>query len=766
MTPTPNRFIRQAVAIGLFAFAAVLGTVSGALFAYSPDLPEIAALDDYTPSTITRVFDRSGEEIGDFATQRRVIIGYDDIPEVLRHAIIAAEDKSFFEHSGISIPAIIRTAVNDVLRRQLHGASTLTMQLARNITVGGERLGLEKTPIRKLRETFYTFQLEKRYTKREIFTLYCNEMYLGTATHAAHGVEAASRLYFGKSARDLELGEAALIAGIFQLPSRQSPLVNMEWATQRRNYALGRMAAEGYITADQAAAAKLEPIRLAPRRERRNNTIAPYFLEEVRQHLEREYGAARLYEDGLVVRSTLDATLQVAANRAVSEGLRSLDKRHGYRGPRRNVLTGSDTVDSLDAFEHRRWIYPIEVGDVVPAIVTGIDSDTIQVRVASYSAAIDPEGYRWTRARSAEDIVERGDLIDVRIAALPETSDGIADVTLDQEPEVEASLLAIDNRTGHILAMVGGYDFERSKFNRATQAYRQLGSLFKGVLYAAAIDQGYTATSIVIDEPVSYDVGPDQDLYEPENYDNEYEGPITLRHALEKSRNVPAVWLMDSVGPDIVVDFARRVGFSSPVPPYLSVALGSAEATLAEVTSAYSVFPNGGTRMVPFRIQQILDRDGNVLEEHHPQSRDALRADTAYIMVSLMRGVVQRGTARRARRELAWPVGGKTGTMDEYTDAWFVGFDPDITVGVWVGYDEKRTLGDKEEGARVALPIWIDFMKAYIDEQPAPEGFVPPGNIVFTAVDPKTGQVTEPWARDAIQEAFIAGTEPGTAFRR
>ena len=765
MTPAPNRFIRQAVAIGLFAFAAVLGTVSGALFAYSPDLPEIAALDDYAPNTITRVFARGGEEIGNFATQRRVIIGYDDIPDVLRHAIIAAEDGSFFEHSGISIPAIIRTAVNDVLRRRLHGASTLTMQLARNITVGGEVLGLEKTPLRKLRETYYTFLLEKRYTKREIFTLYCNEMWLGTARHAANGVEAAARLYFGKSAADLELGEAALIAGIIQNPSRQSPLVDKERATRRRNYALGRMAAEGYITPEEAEAAMAEPIRLAPRRER-SNEIAPYFLEEVRQHLEREYGAERLYEDGLVVRSTLDAKLQVAANRAVSEGLRSLDKRHGYRGPRRNVLTDGDTVDSLDAFEHPRWIYPIEVDEVVPAVVTGIDGGTVQVRVAGYTATIDPEGYRWTRARSAEEIVERGDLIDVRITALPETSDGIADVTLDQEPEVEASLLAIDNRTGHILAMVGGYDFKRSKFNRATQAYRQLGSLFKGVLYAAAIDQGYTATSIVIDEPVSYDVGPDQDLYEPENYDNTFKGPITLRRALEKSRNVPAVWLMNAVGPEVVVDFARRVGFSSPVPPYLSVALGSAEATLAEVTSAYSVFPNGGTRMVPMQIQRILDRDGNTLEEHHPQSQDALRADTAYIMVSLMRGVVQRGTAQRARRELAWPVGGKTGTMDEYTDAWFVGFDPDITVGVWVGYDEKRTLGDKEEGARVALPIWIDFMKAYVDEQPAPEGFVPPGNIVFTTVDPETGQVTEPWARDAIQEAFIAGTEPGTAFRR
>lgn len=762
MTPAPNRFIRQSVVIGLFALAAVLGTVSGALFAYSPDLPEIAELDDYAPSTITRVYARDGEVIGEFATERRVIIGYDDIPDVLRHAIIAAEDGTFFDHVGISLPRLLVTLARDVLRQEMRGASTLTQQLARRISIGGGTLGGMKTLQRKLKEAFYTFHIEKRYTKREIFTLYCNQIYWGSG---AHGVEAAARLYFGKSAKDLALEEAAVIAGIIQTPSRQSPLIDANRATTRRNYVLGRMAEEGYITHEEADAETAEPIRLAPRRER-SNTIAPYFLEEVRQHLEREYGARRLYEDGLVVRSTLDAKLQIAANRAVSEGLRSLDKRHGYRGPRRNVLTDGDAVDSLDAFDHPRWIYPIEVGEVVPAVVTGLDGGTVQARIAGYTAMIDPEGYRWTRARSAEEIVERGDLIDVRVTALPDIPDGIAAATLDQEPEVEASLLAIDNRTGHILAMVGGYDFERSKFNRATQAYRQLGSLFKGVLYAAAIDQGYTATSIVIDEPVSYDVGPEQDLYEPQNYDNTFEGPITLRRALEKSRNVPAVWLMNAVGPDIVVDFARRVGFSSPVPPYLSVALGSAEATLAEVTSAYSVFPNGGTRMVPMQIKRILDRDGKVLEEHRPQARDALRADTAYIMVSLMRGVVQRGTAQRARRELAWPVGGKTGTMDEYTDAWFVGFDPNITVGVWVGYDEKRTLGDKEEGARVALPIWLEFMKAYVDGQPAPEGFVPPGNIVFTTVDQMTGEVVEPWTRGAIQEAFIAGTEPGTAFQR
>ena len=762
MLPAPNRFVRQATIITLFAVAALFGAVTGVLFAYSPDLPEISALDDYFPRSITRVHARGGEVIGEFATERRVIVGYDDIPEVLRNAIIAAEDGSFFEHGGFSIPAIARTIIRDLMARELAaGASTLTMQLARNITVGGERLGLQKTWQRKAREVYYTFHLEKRYTKREIFALYCNEMWLGTATYAAHGVEAAARLYFGKTAKELELGEAALIAGIIQAPARQSPLVNIELATLRRNYTLRRMVEEGFITSDESEAEMAKSIVLPPRRER-TNTIAPYFVEEIRQHLEREYGTRRLYEDGLTVRSTLDIRLQRAANRAVAEGLRTVDKRHGFRGPKRNILADGN---ELDAFEHTRWNYPMEIGDVVPAVVTGVVADTIQVRIRDFTAKIDREGFRWTRRSSAEELVELGDLIDVRIATLPETADGLCQATLDQEPELEGALFALDNRTGHVLAMVGGYDFERSKFNRATQAYRQLGSLFKGVLYAAAVDQGYTTTTIVQDEPLSFDVGPGQEPYEPANYDNSYEGPITLRWALEDSRNVPAVWLMNQVGPETVVDFARRVGFSSPIPPFLSVALGSGEATLTEVTSAYSVFPNQGKRMVPFKFEQILDREGNVLEENRPQSHDALRADTAYIMVSLLRGVVQRGTGQRAK-QLGWPVGGKTGTMDDYTDAWFVGFDPDITVGVWVGYDEKKTMGDNEQGSRVALPIWTEFMHEYIAGRQTPGGFVPPGNIVFTSVMPKTGEVAEPWANGTIQEAFISGTEPGTAFRR
>ena len=786
----PRRFIRQALVISAFAVAAVAGAVSGMLFAYSPDLPEIAELDRYTPGTITRLYARGGELIGEFATERRLILGYDEIPEVLRNAIISAEDGEFFNHVGINIPRIVITLVSNVLKGDLTdaGASTITMQLARNVRLRGERLGLQKTWQRKLLEAYYTFHIEKRYTKREILTLYANQMWLGTVTNSAYGVEAAARLYFGKPARDLDLGEAAMIAGIFQSPARQSPLVSLDLARSRRNYALQRMADEGYVTQAEADEAGAQPITLAARTVR-SNSIAPYFIEEVRQHLEHAYGVAQLYEEGLTVHTTLDVRLQEAANTAVQAGLRAHDKRRGFRPPARNIIEDAAVDDSDDrepadvlaAFGHRRWVFAMDIGDIVPAVVTNVDHEAMQVRFGSYGARVVPkglrtlesgltEGFRGIGRTPADQLVQPGDLIEVKITALNTTdADGheldepVVEADLEQEPLAEGALLAIENRTGRILAMVGGYSFDRSKFNRATQAYRQLGSLFKGVLYAAAIDQGYTPTSIVPDEPVSYDVGPFQARYRPTNYDYVYEGPITLRRAFEHSRNVPAVWMMSAVGPEIVVDFARRLGFTSPIPPFLSVALGSAEATLQEVTSAYSVFPNRGTRMIPYQIERIVDRAGAVLEEGRPVPQDALRPDTAYIMVSLMRGVVQRGTGMRAR-QLGWPVGGKTGTMDEYTDAWFVGFDPEITLGVWVGYDEKKTLGDNEQGSRVALPIWLDFMRAYIDGRDTAERFVPPANIVFTSVDPMTGAVTEPGAAGAIRETFIAGTEPGATF--
>jgi penicillin-binding protein 1A len=754
------RLARRAGLVALFVIVAILGTISGMFFAYAGDLPQISALDDYAPSTITRVHASDGGLIGEFAIQRRVVIGYESISPTLREAIIAAEDAGFERHVGLSVPRIIITAVRDSTRGRRVGASTLTQQLARHLFLEEYmRAGglFEVSPERKIKEAIVAIQIEKRYTKREILTFYANHMHVG---HGAYGVEEAARMYFDKSARDVTLEEAAVIAGIFQSPARQSPFVDPARTRQRRNYVLQRMADEGYITQAEADEIKERPIRVVDRRPT-DDTIAPYFVEEVRKHLEAKYGAKQLYESGLTVETTLDARLQEAANRALTAGLRQIDKRRGFRRASMNVLAQGDT---LEGFRHPRWRRAIGEGAIVPAVVTGTDNGRIQVRVAGYRGEIAREGFAWTRRTQPDQLASVGDLIDIEITRLDESAGTLA-ARLEQEPSVEGALLAVDNRSGQIRAMVGGYSFERSKFNRAVQAYRQLGSSFKPIVYTAAIDRGYTPASILIDSPASFSAGAGQPPYSPKNYDRRFEGPITLRRAIEQSRNVPAVRVMEQLGPGQVISYARRFGFETPMPPYLSVALGSAEATLLEVTSAYSVFPNQGVRMRPYQILRIRDRDGNVLEENRPEPHDAIRADSAYVMTNLLRGVVQRGTGARAAA-LNWPLGGKTGTVDDYTDAWFVGFDPEITVGVWVGRDEKKPIGPKESGSQAALPIWIEFMKAHVEgREEAPE-FPPPGNIIFLAVDRQTGDLSDRSNPQAITEAFISGTQPGTLFPR
>ena len=751
------RVARNAVIVALFLVAAILGALSGVLFAYAGDLPQISALDDYTPSTITRVYASNAQVIGEFATQRRVIVGYDDISPLLRQAILATEDTEFDRHFGVNVWRIGVAALTDIIeRRRAQGASTLTQQLARNLK---EQFGLtnEKTLERKIKEAILAIQIEKRYTKKEIFTIYCNQMYLG---HGAYGIEAASRLYFSKPNKQLTLEEAAMIGGLFQLPERQSPFVDMKRASSRRNLVLQRMADERYITQAQADAAKQKPI-VTRGQPTQPPGIAPFFVEEIRKHLERQYGAKVLYENGLAVTTTLDAPLQDAANRALEHGLRALDKRHGYRKPKRNIVAEGHTVD---AFKDERWTRPLLAGDVVPAVVvTAPRTGAARLRIGAYLADLPREGYAWTGRRSAADLFKPGDLVEAAIVKIDDTA-GTAAVTLDQTPLVEGAVVAIDNRTGQIKAMVGGWSFGRSKFNRAVQAYRQLGSTFKPIVYTAAIDRGFTPTSILMDEPVSYSSGNGQ-IYSPHNYDHTFEGPITLRHAIEESRNVPAIKMMDTLGPKNVLALARRFGFEEDFPPYLPIALGAGDGTLLEVTSAYTVFPNQGVRMKPFDILRVMDRDGNLLEENRSEPVDVIRADTAFVMTNLLSGVLVRGTAQRAASMASeWPLAGKTGTVDDNTDAWFIGFDPNITVGVWVGYDEKKSMGGQEQGALAALPIWIELMRAYIDSRPDkehPPRFEPPGNIVFITVDKANGALLPAERSDGISEAFISGTQPG-----
>jgi penicillin-binding protein 1A len=770
------RFARTAVIAALFVVAALAGTASGVMFAYAGDLPEISSLDNYNPSTITRVLASDGSVIGEFAVQRRLVVGYDDISPNFRNAIIAAEDAGFNSHVGLSISAIILRATRDAgeyvvakatgRTTRPNGASTLTMQLAR--TLFPERVGFQlgdTSPERKIKEIIVAIQIEKRYTKREILTLYANQMLFG---HGTYGVESAARLYFAKSAKDLTLEEAALLAGIVQSPARQSPFVSMDAAKRRRAYVLQRMADEGYIADDVAETAKEAAVlvkgQLQPER-----SIAPFFLEEVRKYLERQYGAKALYESGLAVTTTLDPALQVAANRAMQNGLRALDKRRGYRRARRNLI---EEKKPLQGFKDERWSRPIAVGDIVPAVVTAIGkpapAGAAHLQVGPYSADLTRDSYsspHWstrTRRANVADLVRAGDLIDVKIEKL-DAAAGVAVVSLEQTPVVEGALVAIDNRTGQIKAMVGGWDFARSKFNRAVQAYRQMGSTFKPIVYTTAIDRGYTPVSLIVDEPVTYQPGPNQPPYEPQNYDHKYEGTITLRRSLEDSRNIPAIKMMDALGPASVVAYAHKFGFEQNFPPYLPIALGAGDATLLEVTSAYSVFPNQGVRMKPFSVLTIKDREGNLLEENRAQPADVIRADTAYVVTNLLEGVVRRGTAAAAA-SLDWPLAGKTGTVNDNTDAWFVGFDPELTVGVWTGLDEKKPLGADETGAKAALPIWIEFMKEHIARRRAagdPPAFQAPGNIVFVNVDKGTGALVSSDSPNAIFEAFVAGTQPG-----
>ena len=730
------RIARSAGIVVLFVIAAVLGVTTGVIFAYAGDIPRISDLDDYAPSTITRVYGARGEIVGEFAVQRREIIPYEAISPTLRQAILAAEDADFEKHVGLSIPRILVALGKDIMeRRKAAGASTLTQQLARKLFLTDD-----KTWERKIKEAMLAIQIEKRYTKREIFTLYCNQMYFG---HGVYGVEAASRLYFRKSAKDLDLEEAALIAGILQSNVRQSPYVNMEAALRRRNYTLGRMADVGYITPEQAEEAKKKPI--VTRGEPSGvQSVAPYFLEEVRKEMEQRYGAKQLYENGLAIQTGLDLKLQEAANTALEEGLRRIDKIRGWRKPQRNVIRDGHKAET---FRHARWDRPMRAAQVIPAVVTSADAAAIHARAGALTITIDKKGFAWTR-KAPPQLVAHGDLIEVRLASVDE-ADKTATATLEQPPTVEGAVLALDNRTGQIRAMVGGYSFERSKFNRATQALRQVGSAFKPIVYTTAIDRGYTPASILNDSPASFSAGAGQPPYSPMNYDRRFEGAISLRRALEQSRNVPAVRMMEQLGPRQVIAFARRLGLESPLPPYLPVALGAAEATLVEMTSAYAVFPNQGVRMKPYAVQKVTDREGNVLEENRPEPKDAIRADTAFMMTNLLRGVVQRGTAAKANA-LNWPVGGKTGTTDDYTDAWFIGFDPDITVGVWIGLDQKKPIGNNLTGGEAALPVWIDVMKAWIGDRKEAPKFQPPGNIVFVAAD------------NGVSEAFISGTEPGS----
>jgi len=683
------------VGFGILAgLAAVLGTMTGLLIVYSTDLPQISELERYRPSTITELYDANGRVIGSFALQRRVLANYEDFPKVLRDAIISTEDKNFERHWGINFWRVFGATYRDVTSgSRAQGASTLTMQLSRNLFLSPERHFS-----RKVQEAMLAMQIERHFTKEQIFTLYSNQIFLGSGVY---GFEAGAEYYFNKHARDLKLEEAALLAGLPKAPANYSPVNFPERALRRRNVVLNNMLEDGLITAEEATRAKQTPVRLNIQLE---HSPAPYFVEEVRRHLEKKFGSDTVHEGGLRVYTSLDLDLERAATRAVLDGLAAYERRHGWQGELKNIIAAGDKTDH---YQDPDWAQTLEPGSYTHALVVDVGLQFAKVKLGKYSANIGPAELAWTKHKLPKQIMQLGDLVYVKVLAL--NNDGSARVSLEQDSGAQGALVAIDNATGDIKAMVGGRSFDESKFNRATQAQRQAGSLFKAFVYTAAVDQGAEPDDQIVDEPTTF--SSNGVPYAPHNFDHRFEGTITLRRALAESRNVPAVKLAQKVGMPTVTEYARRFGITSAIPPYLPSALGAADLTLLEQTSAFTVFPNDGLRIEPRYVRKVTDYEGHVLEEDFPDARDAINARAARTMVTLLQGVIQHGTGGPARK-LNHPVAGKTGTTNDYTDAWFIGFSPSITCGVWIGFDEKRALGKDETGGHTALPMWIDFMRA------------------------------------------------------
>ena len=703
------------VVFGLLVLAsALVGALGGLLLVYSTDLPQVSELERYRPSSITELYDDRGRVIGSFAMQRRVVASYEDFPKVLRNAVISIEDKDFEKHWGIDFWRVAGSLYRDVSSGQrAQGASTLTMQLSRNLFLSPER-----SFYRKMQEVILALQIERRFTKPQIFTLYANQIFLG---HGVYGFEAGARFYFRKPARDLTLEEAAVLAAIPKGPSYYSPLLNPERALRRRNLVINAMLEDGKITADEARRAKASPIRLNLQHD--PNSLAPYFVEEVRRYLEKKYGSDEVHQGGLRVYTSLNMEMQKAANQAVLDEVAAYEHRHGWKGNLHNLVAESE---SLQKYQDADWDEAVEPGVYVHGLVTEISPLSATLKIGPYRAVIGPAEIAWTGHRNLAEILSVGDLAYLKVLAVSGTT---AKVSLEQEG-AQGALLALDNATGDVKAMVGGRDFDRSKFNRATQALRQVGSSFKPYVYTAAIDQGATPDDIILDAPVTFATasGP----YSPHNYDGKFEGNITLRRAIAQSRNIPALKFAERVGIHTVIDYAHKFGVTSNLPPYLPVALGSAEITLLEQTAAFTTFPNDGVRVVPRFIRKVTDYSGQVLEENYPEVRDVISSRTARVMVSLLREVVEHGTAFPASR-LKHPLAGKTGTTNDFTDAWFIGFSPSITCGTWIGFDEKVTLGNKETGAQAALPIWIDFMKVALQGRDQ-EDFQAPPPLTHTAV--------------------------------
>jgi penicillin-binding protein 1A len=764
-----------------FILSALLFLICGALlfFYYSHHLPDFTPLKERRLNAYSIVYSEEDEVVGKFLMDNRIPVSYEQIPKPLVKAFIAAEDAEFFQHKGVDYKGILRAMFKNFLaRRIVQGGSTITQQVTKTFFLTPKR-----SVLRKLREVAYAFGLERDLTKEEILTLYLNNIYLG---NGAYGVEAASESYFNKRAEQLNLAEIAMMAGLAKAPSRYSPVNNFRRAKVRQAYVLTRMTELGIISQEQKEEALRIPLKIQSR-ESAYFSKAPYFTELIRQQVERKYGKEKLYQQGLRIYTTLDLSLQRAAQRSVDAGLKELDKREGFRGPL-HALSPKEVKELLS--KRKESSRPLPQNEVFEGVILSRDDSKkfyavwvedrkgiLPFSEMSWALTIIPTpSYNPQKVKTPGDLLNPGDVVYVRVKESPKKDQSPLFV-LEQEPLVQGALLCLDPKTGYVRAMVGGRDFSESQFNRAISSRRQPGSAFKPVIYAAALEKGYTPSTILMDSPVEYS-DPDGAYWAPKNYDQDFMGPITFRNALAHSRNVVTVKILEDIGVGYALKFIKRLGIESPIKRDLSIALGTSGVSMPELTSAFAAFANGGERVKPIFLKKIVTMEGEVLEENTPyieieekeEEEDTSAAPSpvlkervispqnAFIMTHLLQGVVQHGTGQRAK-VLGRPVAGKTGTSSDYSDAWFVGYTPSLLAGVWVGFDDKTSLGKNETGARAALPIWISFMDKALRNTPV-ETPKPPKGITLIKVNIETGLPTEGDSPDTIVEAFIDSSIP------
>jgi len=769
--------------IWCLSFIAFAGLCIGAYFWYiwSSNLPYIGVVKEYRPPVITEIFSNNGEVIGRFWDEKRTVLPLKEAPEHLIQAFVAAEDSRFFQHEGVDIKGILRALFKNLAAGRIQqGGSTITQQVIKSLILKN----VKKTYRRKAREAILAIQLENQFSKEHILFLYLNQIYLG---HGAYGIEEAARTYFNKDAKDLDLAESALLAGLPQAPARYSPAAHFELAKARQKYVLDRMREEGYISAEEKISALKKDLDLRIETKKAFET-APYFTEHVRRYLLKKYGKDLLYRGGLKVYTTLDLKMQMSAKEALKKGLAELDKREGYRGPVKHLSDAEMAAFQKQALE-KSASETFEIGSIVRGIVEKVDDrkKEVIIKIREKIARLPLREMKWARrpnprvpyysarVKSPSSVLRRGDVILVRILKRADhpppprgnRSEGsekmdkfepALEVSLEQVPRAQGSILCMKPDTGYVKAMVGGRDFSDSQFNRALQSRRQPGSAFKPIVYSAALDWGMTPSEVIVDSPYISDRKPDGEAWKPKNYKKKFYGPTLLRTALAKSRNVITIKILRKIGIDYAIDYARSMGIKSDLSPNLSLALGSSGVSLMELVRAYSVFANRGMLVKPIFVKRVVDRDHRVIEENQSEAVQAISKETAFVMTDLLRAVINEGTGRRIKA-LNRPAAGKTGTTNNLWDAWFMGYTPGFVTGVWVGYDNPEGMGKGETGSRAASPIWLYFMKEVLEGKPVVD-FEAPTGVVFAKIDAKTGLLAGPYTKKSVFQSFREGTEP------